>query len=137
MAQSKTKKARSEVAIRRKPQGSFSEVGSSVQRLRAEGQRFMVGIRREAELFARRTRAEIDADVRKLRQDLRGLANASLKDLESRGRLIVGAVEKRLGQLTGGARKGLAQVRLEELPKLAKRLEALEQRIMRLERELR
>ena len=125
------------VVIRTKAGGSLADVRDSVQRLRAEGQRFMLGIRRETETFARRARAEIDADMRKVRQDLRGRADSSLKDLESRGRRVVGTLEKQIARLAGGAQRSLAGVRLGELPKLAKRLETLEQRIMRLERQLR
>lgn len=117
--------------------GSLVEVQASVKRLRGEGERFIGQIRRETQTFARRTRAEVEVDLRKLRDDLRTRADRSLKDLETRGRRVVESFEQQVIRLADAARKGLDRGRVDGLPKVAKRLRELEQRIEQIEREVR
>jgi hypothetical protein len=111
---------------------AFWTLRESVKRLRGEGERFMGRIRRDAQTFARRTRAEIEVDVRKVREEPRSRADRSMKDLETRGHRLVESFEKQLARVADTARKGLARGVIEELPKLAKRVGALEQRIEQL-----
>jgi hypothetical protein len=117
--------------------GSLAEVRDSVKRIRGEGERFLGRLRRETESFARKTRAEVASDVRKIRDELNARGERTVRDLEARGRRMVETFEKQVGRLAGAAGRQLGLGRLEDMPRLTKRVYELERRVEQLEQELR
>src|SRR5262249_47361141 len=117
--------------------GSLAEVRDSVKRIRGEGERFLGRARRETQDFARKARSEVASDVRKIRDELNARGERTVHELEIRGRRMVETFEKQVGRVAAAAGKQLGLARLEDMPRLTKRIYELERRVEQLEQELR
>jgi hypothetical protein len=114
--------------------GPFVDVRSVITLARREGGRLAGRLSRDVQALVFKTPAELAADVRQLERGVRTRADAAVKDLEARGAMVVGAVERQLVKASSAVLRRFSAVTQDEIDALTERVASLEKRLRNLER---
>ena len=114
--------------------GPFVDVRSVITLARREGGRLAGQLSRDVQALVFKSPAELAADVRQLERGVRTRADAAVKDLEARGAMVVGAVERQLVKASSAVLRRFSAVTQDEIDALTERVASLEKRLRNLER---
>jgi hypothetical protein len=115
--------------------GSLVDVRSVITVARREGERLAGRLSRDVQALVFKSPAELAADVRQIQHGVRTRADAAVKDLEARGAIVFGAVERQLANAsTAVLRRFSGAVTRSEVDALTSRIAHLEKRLASLER---
>jgi hypothetical protein len=114
--------------------GPFVDVRSVITVARREGERLAGRLSRDVQALVFKSPAELAADVRELERGVRTRADAAVKDLEARGALVFGAVERQLSNASTAVLRRFSAVTRGEIDALTDRVAVLEKRLATLER---
>ena len=114
--------------------GPFVDVRQVITLARREGGRLAGRLSRDVQALVFKSPAELAADVRQLERGVRTRADAAVKDLEARGALVVGAVERQLTKASTAVLRRFSAVTHDEIEALTARVAMLEKRLRSLER---
>jgi hypothetical protein len=113
--------------------GPFVDVRSVITLARRQGGKLAGRLTRDVQALVFKSPADLAADVRHIERGLRTRADAAVKDLEARGAMMVGAVERQLAKASTALGRFAAPTH-EEITALSQRVALLEKRLRNLER---
>jgi hypothetical protein len=111
----------------------FVDVRSVIVVARREGERLAGRLARDVQALVFRP-VELVPDVRKLERDVRTRADAAVRDLEERGAVVFGAVERQLSRASTAVLRRFSAATQGEIDELDRRVATLEKRLGSLER---
>jgi hypothetical protein len=102
--------------------------------LARRGNRLAGRLARDVQALVLKAPADLVGDVRRLERGVRTRADAAVREIEERGAVVVGAVERQLGRVSALVLRRFSAATQGEIDELDRRIATLEKRLRTLER---